>query len=742
MGSQLLASKIVVQEEEPTVRNIEGVPTNIAAFTGITERGPFGKTRISSISEFDAVFGGLTANAVDLPIALKGYFDEAGGAALKCYISRTVHHSDIANAGSRLSEVGTIDLVTATVAATAGTILGTIAEFFSLTDGETLQVDVDASGADTVTFNAAAATKTSANAGTYVLTDGQTLTYDTQTGPQSIVFDAAEFVAIGAATALEVAAVINSESAGISADVDGGAVRITTDQQGSGASLDNFAGTANGALGFAGSASGTGDAVDASAVTAAEMVTLIEGDVTGVTVTVTVESGAVRITSDTTGVSSSIQIPATGTIFPKLGFDNATHSGAAAGSVPTLTVNGKTDGAYANSVSVEVLNATSIVAGEFNLNVSEGGVLAEVFPNLTVETIEEVVNGTGGSVLIAVVDLDVLTAPNNRPVNVTAALAGGNDGLASLDDNDFVGSSVSLTGIRAFDQTNDISLMAVPGRATSAVHNSLLTYCEVTRSGSMFAVLDSPAGNSAAQIVTYVKTTAILKESSEFGAIYWPRIKIDNPNKTLFGNSATIIVAPSGHICGVYARTDSAFGGAGVYEAPAGITVGRIFSSRGVETEEANDENKRDLVFPELINPIVAEDGRPTHIDGARCLKSTGNFPTIGERRGIIFIANSLRTGLDFAKHRKIKAKTRNQLDRTTELFMITQTRNGAFASDDPNKAFFVDWGEALNPPSVAFGRKIVGRLGVATAKPAEFIIVRISQDTRALDAELAAAAA
>ena len=51
------------------------------------------------------------------------------------------------------------------------------------------------------------------------------------------------------------------------------------------------------------------------------------------------------------------------------------------------------------------------------------------------------------------------------------------------------------------------------------------------------------------------------------------------------------------------------------------------------------------------------------------------------------------------------------------------------------------DFGEALNPPSVIFAGQVVGRIGLATAKPAEFIVLRFSQDTRALEAELAGAA-
>ena len=38
--------------------------------------------------------------------------------------------------------------------------------------------------------------------------------------------------------------------------------------------------------------------------------------------------------------------------------------------------------------------------------------------------------------------------------------------------------------------------------------------------------------------------------------------------------------------------------------------------------------------------------------------------------------------------------------------------------------------------------RTVIARVGLATNKPAEFIVLRISQDTRALEAELAAAGA
>jgi phage tail sheath protein FI len=106
----------------------------------------------------------------------------------------------------------------------------------------------------------------------------------------------------------------------------------------------------------------------------------------------------------------------------------------------------------------------------------------------------------------------------------------------------------------------------------------------------------------------------------------------------------------------------------------------------------------------------------------------------------VIFIEQSLKLGLGFARHQNNTPALRAALSaHGVTAFLLVQLKNGAFASSDPKKAFFVDFGDALNPPSVVFSRQVIGRIGLATAKPAEFIVLRFSQDTRALDAELAA---
>ncbi|MCC6642355.1 MAG: phage tail sheath family protein [Deltaproteobacteria bacterium] len=284
-----------------------------------------------------------------------------------------------------------------------------------------------------------------------------------------------------------------------------------------------------------------------------------------------------------------------------------------------------------------------------------------------------------------------------------------------------------------------MSVLLVPGRATPAVQNAMLRYCEVDREGTMFAVLDPPAGASATDIVGYVETTAALLGLTEFGAIYWPRVKVLNPDRAVFGPQDTVVVPPSGIVAGVCARTDAARPG-GVYDPPAGIDAGRMFGVLGFETDEVLEERKRDLVYPKRINPLTTGPGLPRFIDGSRTLKGDGNFPYVAERRGVIFIERSLKQGLQFARHKNNTEGLRATVRRTITSFLLAQMNNGAFRSREPAKAFFVDVSDQLNTPTVIFAGKLLARVGLATNKPAEFVVLRISQDTRALEAELAAA--
>jgi phage tail sheath protein FI len=356
-------------------------------------------------------------------------------------------------------------------------------------------------------------------------------------------------------------------------------------------------------------------------------------------------------------------------------------------------------------------------------------------------------HATSGSDLIVATDqLLALTPTQKRPANITSgALAGGGDGLIGMIDADYTGNPAGPTGLYAFNLVTTGRILIVPGVVTEAVMKAMMDYAQITRNGSMVCILDCPASYTAAQMVTFVGTTTTILEYSEFGVMYWPRIKISNPDSAVYGTDDTITVPTSGWIAGLYAKNDANIGG--VYESPAGIGngYGIIRGMLGVEDDpsgadyhEVLDEAKRDLVYPKRINPITKLDNATWHIDGGRTLKSTGSFPNVGERRGVIFIAASIKSSMVIFKHRYNNRTNRKKAERMIRRFLKQEMLKGAFRSMVPDEAFWVDVSDQLNPTSAEFAGIMTIKIGLATNKPTEFIPITITQDTRGLEKEAA----
>ena len=742
--AELLASKTAIIEEEPQLRSIPAVSTAVIAVVGVAERGPVGvATLITSWDEYVRIFGGFTTDG-ELPMAVRGIYRQDPGAYV--YVVRTVHYTDITDAATKTSDAAEVMLQGTDATAAAGSVTSAQQETFNLDSGQTLDVhvDEDLGGPETATFTGNAASVTG-GAVSLPVTSGHGFDVVTDTDPdtQTVSYGAAH------ATVEAVANDINSQVHGVKAIVVGGAtIDLVSDTEGSDASiaLSNEVGTGLADIGHSTGTTGSlgSNVGNIDAVTAAEAKTIIEAAITTAPVTVTIETtGEITIASQTTGAGSSVQVEASSTAIG-FGFDNALHSGSATSLVDTLRAYGKHDGEYAHDLRVIISDATNDDADYFNLtHTDDTGLVLETFPNVQnlddtaddfVETVVNAEVDAGGSRYLNYEDQGVVGGL--RPDNGTSTPIGGDDGLTSIDDNDFLGDSAGENGLHALDMKSEVRIVTIPGRATSAVHNGMLTYCESYRDGKCFAVLDPPAGLSASAIKTYVVTTAALKNLSEYGAIYWPRIQVLNPSKTVYGNNGNITVPPAAWVAGVYSRTDRSQPG-GIYQPPAGVERGIIFGCLGFETDEVLDERKRDLVYPELINPISREDGSPRFIDGTKTLKENGAFPSVAERRGVIYIETRVQSGTLFARHSNTDTKLRARMFRTVFQFLKTQMNLEAFRTKDTNTAFFVDLSDALNPPSVQFQKKVIGRIGLATQKPADFVIFYFSQDTRALLEEL-----
>lgn len=744
MTGQLLSSKVVVVEEAPRVRGVPAAPTAVLGAVGVTERGPVGKaTLVTSFEEFQTRFGGFTQDS-DLSLAAMGFFENGGS---QLWVVRTVHYEDVTDVETATAVRGSGYLPAAGAAGPA-VLTSSMPLPLTLRNEDALVLAVNGDIGISIMLQGNPAEAYADNTDPYALSHGQTLGLRFDGGPeQTVQFNAFDFEEnIGSASAEQVAAIINANIRGGRAYVDSNAVIIESDLEGTDSIVEITGGDANAVLGFSTPVNyGSGDVGNLKAVTLSELKAVVEMRLPEVQVEAG-PNGVFQVRTVATGATASLQALESTSV--QFGVDNDEHRGSDFSAADAVRVEGKDPGAFANRISVEVTAASSGDASEFDLAVVEEGVYRERFPNLTLDPdgdryLETVLNDERvGSVLIRVTDqlLPASTGPG-LDVDVSVALDGGDDGLVGLDDNDFIGNDVGKTGLRALDSVQDLTLVIAPGRATAAVHGALLAYAEVARQGQVFAVLDPPAARGAAGIVDYVTTEAALLNASEFAAIYWPRVKVLNPAKGVYGSADQLVIPPSGIIAGVYARTDASSPG-GVYEPPAGIDKGRMFGVLGFETDDVLEEAKRDLVYPKRINPLTTGPGLPRYIDGSRTLKGNGNFPYVAERRGVSFIERSLRDGLQFARHKNNTEGLRAQVRRTVTAFLLTQMNNGAFRSREPAKAFFVDVSDQLNTPTVIFAGKLIARVGLATNKPAEFIVLRISQDTRTLEAELAAAGA
>lgn len=743
------ASRTTFSRAQTQSKAIDTKPQTVMLLVAPTERGPIGvSVPVSSFPEWEKVFGGATANTQDTYLEVKALFEEAGqkGAPLVNF-TRTVHCSTPGDPTTKTSAAATLALLTAAVSATSGFILAAVGPY-NLANGDTIKLKIDGGGLQTFTLAATAAARTAANTGPYVLANGNTLAISIDgVALPSLVFTTSMFANIAAATTAEVVAAINAHlaanSAGAVADNNSNAPRITSNRKGTGSIVQVTGGTANAALGFNTAAvNGTGDASNIAATTAAELVTKLAG-LTGAVPSA--PGGAFKVTSSTTGGTSSVQLDSSSSTTTKLGLDNAIHSGVTAGTQSTLRVDGLSDGTYANALSTEiVLPGSNGASNSFDLYVLKGGVAIERFFSLDLDPTSaryapKVVNeggvGQSPSNLIKLTDLgSTLASPENLPAAGTfGPLTGGNDGLAGLVDADFTGAITTngRTGLRIFDTIDGAALVGAPGRATATMHNGLINYCEGVRGGGCFTVLDTPKGLSGDQMITYVVQTAGLKQLSEMAAIYWPCIYVDNPNTAVFGNDATVLTGPMGSIMGLCARIDQSKDG-GAFEHPASIEIGFLTTARGLETEEVKDDGVRGRVFDALVNPIMQKRGTPIYVDGARTLKDNGPFPTVGESRGALFVQLQLGPELDPKRNRNIRPRLYSEAKARVEAFMHRLTVAECFASLKDEEAWYFDIGTALNPTSEQKARNVNARLGMATTAPAEFINVVIAPFTPA----------
>ena len=261
------------------------------------------------------------------------------------------------------------------------------------------------------------------------------------------------------------------------------------------------------------------------------------------------------------------------------------------------------------------------------------------------------------------------------------------------------------SGIKCFEEVDEIAIVAAPGQISAAVQDALLTHCEMRK--DRFAILDSPETISGG-IDRLPKP-----RDSKYGAYYFPWIQVYDPDK---GN---VYVPPSGHIAGVYSRTDSE---RGVHKAPANEQI------RGaLGLKYAVSKGEQDLLNPKGINAIRNLNGA-VRIWGARTLSTDPSWRYINVRRLFIMVESSIERATQWVVFEPNDHRLWKRVTRTISSFLTLLWRNGALMGTSPEQAFYVKCDEETNPAEVVDAGQLVVEIGLAPVKPAEFVIFRIGQ--------------
>ncbi|MCI0533964.1 MAG: phage tail sheath subtilisin-like domain-containing protein [Verrucomicrobiales bacterium] len=319
---------------------------------------------------------------------------------------------------------------------------------------------------------------------------------------------------------------------------------------------------------------------------------------------------------------------------------------------------------------------------------------------------------------------------------------GGSDTIA--------GDGTPRKGLGIFEQSDVISIVAAPGYTDGASYEALLSHCEKLQ--NRVAILDAPAEVPNAGALTKVATseaTARRRRATAaegeppageplgykprqsdrgFGAFYFPHITVRDP----LSPKDLVDVPPSGHIAGIYARTDTL---RGVHKAPANEVIrGALNVTYRVTRQEQEQLN------PEGVNCIRLFPREGIRVYGARTLApSASEWRYLNVRRLFNMIEESIARSTRWVVFEPNDHTLWKSIRRDVSAFLTLIWRQGALMGRTPEEAFFVQCDEETNPAEVIDAGQVVVMIGIAPVKPAEFVIFRIGQGVAGTEIETAA---
>ena len=276
-------------------------------------------------------------------------------------------------------------------------------------------------------------------------------------------------------------------------------------------------------------------------------------------------------------------------------------------------------------------------------------------------------------------------------------------------------------GMGSLAAVDEITMVCMPDIMTLAdggddtqlrdLQGKLISHCE--NAGDRMAILDAPPNLLPQDILDWRMNTA--GYDSKFSTLYYPWLEVMDPL-----TNQPILVPPSGHVAGVWCRTDAA---RGVHKAPANeVILGTNGLGFQVTHEEQGGLNKAG------INCIRSFPGRGIRIWGARTLSSDPEWRYLNVRRLFNYVSESIMEGTQWAVFEPNDERLWLSLRVAATNFLHRVWLDGALFGSTPGEAFFVKCDAETNPPEVVEAGQVVCEIGISPVKPAEFVVFRLSQ--------------
>lgn len=183
---------------------------------------------------------------------------------------------------------------------------------------------------------------------------------------------------------------------------------------------------------------------------------------------------------------------------------------------------------------------------------------------------------------------------------------------------------------------------------------------------------------------------------------------------------------PSGAIAGIMATTDS---NKGVWSAPANQSINGIKGLTRFINDNAQSTLNVDATAGKSINAIREFTGKGYMVWGARTLDGNSNeWRYVSVRRFYNYVEESIKKSTSWAVFQANNASTWAQLEGQISNFLTELWRQGALVGKTPDEAFFVHIGKniSMTEAEILEG-KLVIKIGLATVRPAEFVILQFS---------------